>query len=189
MIRGVAALLLAVPLAVACVAPSHSATLVISENALQKLLDSRYPSGKIPIGPQDECNNLYIESVRLTIDQGRVRVAGHLSGKLGTKTPFGCAQVGDPSNFTLSGKPDVSGSVVKLTNIQLAFEKAELQLITDLLLNFVRDTQQIDLKSAAEGALKSTAPYQIMLDNLRLQPITVQDKTLTIDFDFKLSIQ
>jgi hypothetical protein len=37
--------------------------------------------------------------------------------------------------------------------------------------------------------LSGSAPYQVTLDNLLLQTITAQNKALTVDFDFKLSIQ
>jgi hypothetical protein len=191
MTKAVAALLLTVPLAIPFAGPAKSASLVISESALQKLLDSKYPGGKIPIGQQDDCNNPYIETVHITIDQGRVHIAGHLSGHIGGKIAGLCVAPADPSLFTLSGVPTVSGSILKLTGIQLdSIEKRELAPVIGLIItNFAGDAVQMDLKSAAEGALKGSPPYQITLDNLVLQSITAQDKALTVDFDFKLSVQ
>jgi hypothetical protein len=191
MVKTLAALLLAIALAIPFAGPAGSATIVISENALQKLLDQKYPSGKIPIGQQDDCNNPYIEAVHITIGQGRVHVTGHLSGRVGGKVAGICIAPGDPSNFTLSGAPAVNGSVLKLTGIQLDYiEKKELEPVVGFLLrNFVGDAVQMDLMPAAQSALKGSAPYQVTLDNLLLQTITVQDKTLTVDFDFKLSVQ
>jgi hypothetical protein len=45
------------------------------------------------------------------------------------------------------------------------------------------------LETVAQGALKGSASYQVTLDNLLLKTITAQDNALTIDFDFKLSVQ
>ncbi|MGZ5005329.1 MAG: hypothetical protein ACXV8H_07405 [Chthoniobacterales bacterium] len=191
MTKVVAALLLTVPLAIPFAGPAKGASLVVNESALQKVLDSKFPDGKIPIGKQDDCNNPYIETVHITIDQGRVHVAGHLSGHIGGKIAGVCVAPADPSNFTLSGIPTVSGTIVKLTGIQLdSIEKRELAPVIGLILaNFAGDAVQVDLKSAAEGALNGSPPYQITLDNLVLQSVTAQDKALTLDFDFKLSIQ
>jgi hypothetical protein len=191
MAKAFAALLLGVPFALPLAGSARSATLVISESVLQKLLDQKYPSGKIPIGQQDDCNNPYIETVHITIDQGRVHVTGHLSGHIGGKVAGICIAPADPSNFTLSGTPTASGSILKLTGIQLdSIEKRELQpVIGFLLTNFAGDAVQMDLKPAAQSALSGSAPYQVTLDNLLLQTITAQNKTLTVDFDFKLSIQ
>jgi hypothetical protein len=191
MAKAVAALLLAVPLAIPFAGSAKSATLVISENALQKLLDQKYPSGKIPIGQQDDCNNPYIETVHITIDQGRVHVTGHLSGHIGGKVAGICVAPADPSNFTLSGTPVASGSILKLTGIQLdSIEKRELEpVIGFLLTNVAGDAVQMDLKPAAQSALKGSAPYQVTLDDLLVQTITAQNKALTVDFDFKLSVQ
>ena len=193
MAKAVAALLLAVLLAIPFAVSARSATLIVDETALQKLLEAKFPSGKIPIGDQDDCNNPYIERVRITIDQGRVHVAGHFTGRVGKKDPlFGkCILVGDPSDFSVSGMPVASGSVLKLSGINLdSIEKSELKAaISYLLTQFVGDAVQIDLKPAAQSALKGSAPYQVTLDNLLLQTITAQDKVLTVDFDFKLSVQ
>jgi hypothetical protein len=191
MAKALAALLLAMPLAIPLAGSARSATLIINEDALQKLLDSKFPDGKIPIGHQDDCNNPYIETVHITVDQGRVHVTGHLSGHIGGKVAGICVAPADPSNFTISGVPAVSGSILKLTSIQLdSIEKKELEPIIGLLLtNFAGDAMQMDLKPAAERTLSGSAPYQITLDNLLLRAITVQAKALTVDFDFKLSVQ
>jgi hypothetical protein len=191
MTRAFAVVLLAVSPAIQFVGSARSATLAISENALQKLLDQKYPGGKIPIGHQDDCNNPYIETVHITIDQGRVHLTGHLSGHIGGKVAGICIAPGDPSHFTLSGTPAVSGSILKLTGIQLdSVEKNELEpVIGFLLTNFAGDNVQMDLKSVAQNALNGSGPYQITLDNLILQTITAQDKAVTVNFDFKLSIQ
>jgi hypothetical protein len=184
-------LALAVPLAISCVGSAKCSTLVIRDIAFQKLLDQKYPSGKISIGKQDDCNNPYIEMVHVTIQQGRIRVTGHLSGHIGGKVAGLCIAPADPSNFALSGTPAVNGSVLKLTGIQLdSIEKEELKPIIGLLLtNFAGDAVQIDLKLAAQSALKESAPYQFTLDNLLLQSITAQDNALTVNFDFTLSVQ
>jgi hypothetical protein len=71
MIKAVAALFLTVTLAIPFAGPAKSASLVISESTLQKLLDSKFPGGKIPIGQQDDCNNPYIETVVLIANQIR----------------------------------------------------------------------------------------------------------------------
>jgi hypothetical protein len=41
----------------------------------------------------------------------------------------------------------------------------------------------------AESVLKNAGPYAITLSSLDLQGITPGEKTLTVNFDFKLSIQ
>ena len=192
MAKAVVALLLAVPLALPFAGLARSATFVIGESALQKLLDAKFPNGKIPIGDQNDCNTPYIEGVRISIDQGRVHVAGHLAGRIGKKLPVvGCVSLGDPSDFSVSGTPVASGSVLKLSGINLdSIEKRELKdVIGALLRNFAGDAVQMDLKPPVQNALKGSAPYQVALDNLLLQTITAQDKALTVDFDFKLSVQ
>jgi hypothetical protein len=191
MSRTVAALFLAALLAIPFAGPARSATLIIGENALQKLLDSKYPVGRIPLGPQNDCNNPYIETVHITIEQGRVYVTGHLSGHIGGKIAGLCVAPAAPSNFVLSGVPVVSGSVLKMTSIRLdSLERKELEpVIGFLLTNFAGDTVQMNLKPVAEAALKRSALYQIALNELVLQSITVQDKALTLEFDFKLSVQ
>jgi hypothetical protein len=193
MIKAVAALtlILALPLAFASGGPAESANLEIGETALQKLLDSKFKDGKIPLGRQDTCNNAYIETVRITISGGRVRVTGHLSGHVGKKVAGVCIAAGYPSNFSVSGVPAASGSMLKLTGISLDdIEKKELQVPLGLILrNFAGDVLQIDLRHAAESALKNTGPYAITLSSLDLQGITPADKALTVNFDFKLSIQ
>ncbi len=182
-------LLLALPLALA--QPAESASLEINESALQKLLDSKLKDGKIPLGRQDNCNNAYIETVRITISGGRVRVTGHLSGHVGKKIAGVCISAAYPSNFSVSGVPAVGGSMLKLTGISLDdIEKKELQAPLGLLLrNFAGDVVQIDLRRAAESALKNTAPYAIALSSLDLRGIAPGENTLTVDFDFKLSMQ
>jgi hypothetical protein len=185
-------LLLAAPLAIPFASHARSATLMVGETALQKLLDTKFPSGKIPIGDQNDCNNPYIERVRIKIDQDRVHVAGHLAGRVGKKLPvLGCVSAGDPSDFSVSGAPVASGSILKLSGINLdSIEKSELKAaIGYLLTNFVGDAVQIDLKPAVQSALKGSAPYQLTLDDLLLQTITAQKGMLTVDFDIKLSVQ
>jgi hypothetical protein len=129
--------------------------------------------------------------VHITIDKGRIYVTGHLSGHIGGKVAGFCVAPADPANFTLSGTPAVSGSILKLTGIQLdSIEKRELEPVIGLLLtNFAGDAVQMDLKPAAQSALKESAPYQVTLDNLLLRTITAQNNALTVDFDFKLSVQ
>ncbi len=193
MTKTVAALLstLALSLALSFAEPANGATLEIGETALQKLLDSKFKDGKIPIGQQDDCNNPYIETVHVTINQGRIQVTGHLSGHIGGRIAGICIAPADPSNFTISGVPVASGSILKLTNIQLDYiEKRELERIIGFILtNFAGDAVQMDMKPAAENALKGSAPYQITLDNLVFQSITGKDGTLAVNFDFKLSVQ
>jgi hypothetical protein len=191
MARTLASLVIAVPLAILSAESAKCATLVIKDNALQKLLDQKYPTGQIPIGQQDDCTNPYIETVHITIDQGRIHVTGHLSGHIGGKVAGLCVAPADPSNFALSGIPAVSGSILKLTGIQLdSIEKKELQPVIGLLLtNFAGDAVQMDLKPVAQGALTGSAPYQVTLENLLLQTIIAQDQALTVTFDFKLSVQ
>jgi hypothetical protein len=194
MAKALAALsaLLALPLALAAAAPARSASLVISETALQKLIDTRFASGKIPISRQDDCNSSYVEAVHITISGGRVHVAGHLSGRAGRKVPMiGCVASADPSSFSVSGVPAASGSTLRLTSITLDdIEKKELKLPLSLLLrNFAESATQINLKPAAEKALKNTSPYAVTLEILDLQSITAGEKVLTVNFDFKLSVQ
>ncbi len=165
---------------------------MVGETALQKLLDTKFPSGKIPIGGQDDCNNPYIERARVTIDQGRVHIAGHLAGRVGKKVPvLGCVSAGNPSDFSVSGAPVASGSILKLSGINLdSIEKGELKTaIGYLLTNFLGDAVQIDLKSAAQSAFRGNAPYQITLDDLLFQTVTAQKGMLTVDCDFKLAVQ
>jgi hypothetical protein len=184
-------LLLPLPVALALAGPAKSATLEIGETALQKLLDSKVKDGKIPIGPQDNCSNAYLETVRIIIGGGRVRVTGHLSGRVGKKIAGVCVAAADPSNFSVSGVPAVSGSALKLTGIALdSIEKKELKVPLSLLLtNFAGNALQIDLKPAAERALRNTAPYNVILSSLVLQSITPGDKVLSVNFDFTLAIQ
>ena len=184
-------LLLALPLALVFAWTAESASLEIGETALQKLLDSKFKDGKIPIGRQDNCNDAHIETVRIAIGGGRVHVTGHLSGHVGKKVAGVCIAASYPSNFSVSGVPAVSGSTLKLTGISLDdIEKKELQAPLGLLLrSLAGDLLQIDLSHAAESALKNTAPYAIALSNLNLRGIAPGDKALTVDLDFKLSIQ
>ena len=103
---------------------ARSATFVIGESALQKLLDAKFPNGKISIGDQNDCNTPYIERVHISIDQGRVHVAGHLAGRVGKKLPVvGCVSLGDASDFSVSGTPVASGSVLKLSGINLELNR------------------------------------------------------------------
>jgi len=170
---------------------AKSATLVIGETALQKLIDSKFINGKIPIGRLDDCNNPYIESIHITIDAGRMRVAGQLSGQVGKKVAGYCVSATVPSNFTMSGVPAVSGAVIKLTDIKIeSIEKKEVELPLGLLVRKLTEgVIQIDLKAITENALKNTAPYSVTLDSLQLQSIAIGQKQLTVNFDFKFSAQ
>ena len=153
-----------------------------------------FQTARFPIGDQNDCNTPYIERVHISIDQGRVHVAGHLAGRVGKKLPVvGCVSLGDASDFSVSGTPVASGSVLKLSGINLRTRSRRGSSKTSsgpLLRKLCWGRRPIRLEAASSECLEGGAPpYQVALDNLLLQTITAQDKALTVDIDFKLSVQ
>lgn len=175
--------------------PATSAELRLESSAVQVTLLKQVftDGGKWHIGKPSRCNDPYFESPSVQVRQGRLRLRAHFAGRVGTEVLGQCISVGEPSWVTVSGRPNVTGTVLSLEDVRVdEVEKATLRsLLNELVPAAARRALRIDLQEQLRSALEpaKTVPYVADLSNFVVKLTAADQERLEFMLDFRLSVR
>jgi len=169
---------------------TRAAEIVLEQTAVQKLVQKDLFNDKGRLMLVRGTCEAYLEFPVVSLANGRVVIAAHLTGRFGAAVAGNCLGVGLASNTKVSGKPVASGGGVQLTDIRIdEVQDATTRavLVDSGLVTLLPKAVTLDVASAVRSMLsQGVDQVQATLDTFSFQDVRVIVDKLSMKFDFKL---
>lgn len=171
-------------------APADGAEIVLEQSAVQKLVvESLFrDNGRFYL--QRGACSAYLDRPAVTLAAGRVVIRSHLSARVGMDFGDSCAGVDLASWATVSGVPSAQGTAVRLADIRIEdVGDANTRVVLDSgLVPTLPAAFELDVLKAVRAMLQGTnSQLQVDVQALRIDSVSVDDKRLSVRFDFRVA--
>lgn len=177
----------------ACVAAADS-TLVIEHTAIEKSLRQQFftDKGRFWLTSAGPCNESWLESPKVTVAGGRLRIGARFSGRMGAQVGEECMGGADAFGVSASGKPFYRDGRLGLQDVRLdslsnEMYRALLQPVIALMLPKAFD---VNLKETVAQLISGrTAPYDVDIAELVATDVTADANRVTVRLKFNARVR
>lgn len=168
---------------------ARGAEIVLEQTAVQKLIEQSLFNDNGRYYVHRGACAAYLEYPTVRLEDGRVVIRSHMSGRFGAELGDNCLGVGLASWTVVSGAPSAQGAVVRLTGIRLddVQDSNTRRLLNSGLVPSLPKAIELDvLKAVRTMLLGAGGQIQADVQGLDIQSVSAADNKLSIRFDFKL---
>lgn len=172
---------------------SFGSELKIGPTTVQKILTDQLftRSGRWYLLDDGPCY-AYLESPQARLESGRVRLAAHLSSRIGQRVGGYCVGAGFASGVTLSGQALGKGSTLTLGDIRIdhvddGTTATLISLIQSIAPAALPRVFNIDVLQSVRGNPIPLAGYTVSVSRFAIEDVITNPDAITVRFDFALA--